>query len=53
MVQPGDHLWSIAERTSAGDVAAHWVALVEANRARLADPDLVLPGQVLALPDPA
>lgn len=53
VVQPGDHLWSIAERSAPGDVVPYWVALVEANRDRLADPDLVLPGQVLVLPDPA
>jgi nucleoid-associated protein YgaU len=53
VVEPGDHLWSIAERTAPGDVVRYWLALVEANRDRLADPDLVLPGQVLVLPDPA
>jgi nucleoid-associated protein YgaU len=51
VVQPGDHLWSIAERTAQGDVGRHWVRLVEANRDRLADPDLVLPGQEVVLPD--
>lgn len=51
VVQPGDHLWSIAARTAPGDVVRYWVQLVEANRDRLPDPDLVLPGQVLVLPD--
>ena len=53
VVQPGDHLWSIAERSAPGDMLRYWLALVEANRDRLADPDLVLPGQVLVLPDQA
>lgn len=63
-IQPGDHLWSVAERTLAqtwsldptdDEVAPYWRRLIEANRDRLADPtnpDLVLPGQVLALPPP-
>jgi hypothetical protein len=61
-VAPGDHLWSIAERslaTSAGraptdeEVAPYWRALLEANRHVLADPDnpdLLFAGQVLSLP---
>jgi hypothetical protein len=63
-VAPGDNFWSLAEgivtvalgRPATGDeVAAAWMALIEANRDRLvdpADPDLLLPGQVLRLPDP-
>ncbi len=60
-VGPGDHLWSVAERVleEAGapgddaDVARYWLHLIEANLERLADPanpDLIFPGQVLALP---
>lgn len=61
-VRPGDHFWSIAERSVALAVGAppteeqvrtYWVALVEANRDRLVDPDnadLILPGQELVLP---
>ena len=64
LVQPGDHLWSIAERTLAGawarsvsdaEVAPYWRDLIELNRARLADPsnpDLIFPGQTFVLPTP-
>lgn len=56
-VRPGDHLWSIAEAVlaSAGRptddaaVAPFWRAVVGANP-QLADPDLVLPGDVVAVP---
>lgn len=63
-VDAGDHLWSVAERVlhdawgrapSDREVAGYWARLVEDNRPRLADPanpDLVFPGQVLALPAP-
>lgn len=63
-VAPGEHLWSIAEtvlarawaRPAADDeVAPYWEALVEANRAVLADPanaDLIYPAQVLTVPSP-
>jgi nucleoid-associated protein YgaU len=52
-VQPGDHLWNIAERTAPADVATYWRRLVELNRPRLADPDnpdLLFPGDVVVLP---
>lgn len=59
-VQPGDHLWSMAERTLGGqgergeaEVARYWLRLIEANADRLADPDnpdLIFPGQVLVVP---
>lgn len=60
VVQPGDCLWDIAERALAqanrpidsasilGAVAAWW----QANRALIADPDLIYPGQVLQAPAP-
>lgn len=63
-VQRGEHLWSIAEadlQTRLGrapadaEVAAHWDALIELNRASLADPDnadLLFAGQLLRLPEP-
>jgi hypothetical protein len=59
---PGEHLWAVAEAHIAdtwgrlptdAEVTPYWVALVEGNRDRLADPanpDLVFPGQVVDLP---
>lgn len=63
-VEEGDHLWGLAERVltdSLGrrptdpEVAPYWRELVEVNRHRLrsGDPDLIYPGEVLTLPDPA
>ena len=60
VVAPGDSFWSIAEEVVAErlgrpgsdrEVAAYWAPLVEANRSRLptGDPDLIFPGQRLAL----
>lgn len=61
-VEPGDHLWGIAQRDlerslgrapTEAEVHAHWVRVIEVNRDRLrvpSDPDLLLPGQVLVLP---
>lgn len=63
-VRPGDSFWSVAATTlgrswgrspTEAEVTAYWDRLVEANRARLADPanpDLVFPGQSFTLPDP-
>lgn len=61
LVEPGDHLWSIAHQTvterglapTEANVAAYWLRLVESNRANLVDPgnaDLLVPGQTVALP---
>ena len=61
-VTPGDHLWRIAEETlvdqgttapSAAEVATYWRTLCEMNHDRLVDPgnpDLIMPGQQIALP---
>jgi hypothetical protein len=58
VVEPGDHLWSIAERTllaatdgapSVADTADYWRAVLAANP-HLVDPDLVYPGETIALP---
>ena len=62
-VEAGDSFWSIAEETVAPTrdephdrrVIGYWRRLVEANRGRLLDPgnpDLLVPGQELLLPDP-
>lgn len=49
VVEPGDTLSAIAQET-AGD-AESWPELYDANRTVIgADPDLILPGQVLVLP---
>jgi LysM repeat protein len=53
VVRPGDSLWSIAEaRTSGGSVDERWRAIWQANRDVVGDdPDLILPGQALRLPE--
>lgn len=57
-VRPGDSLWSIAARhlapgASDAQVDAAWRAWYAANRPVIgADPDLILPGQLLHAPDP-
>lgn len=63
-VRGGDNFWTIAHRLladawgrppSARETDPYWRALVEANRSGLVDPgnpDLLLPGQVLAVPPP-
>ncbi|GAA4408485.1 hypothetical protein GCM10023168_25970 [Fodinibacter luteus] len=59
VVTRGDSLWSIASRhlgpgATDAEVAEAWPAWFEANRHVIgADPDLLLPGQVLRAPDPA
>ena len=55
VVRPGESLWSIAEATSAaGDPDRRWRAIWSANRDVIGDdPDLILPGQQLRLPDDA
>ena len=59
-VVDGDHLWGIAvsrvadatREPTARDVHAYWLRLIEANQTTLRsrDPDLIFPGEVLALP---
>lgn len=61
-VAPGDHLWHIAEETlvdhgatapSLDHLARYWHTLCQANHDRLVDPgnpDLIMPGQRIALP---
>jgi nucleoid-associated protein YgaU len=62
VVQPGDHLWSISERTLAAAsstppglerLGPYWWRVVTANRATLPNPadiDLLFPGDVVTLP---
>lgn len=57
-VRAGDNLWRIAERQVAADVRRgpvlrYWLQLIELNRSRFVEPgnpSLILPGQVLDLP---
>lgn len=63
-VQPGDHLWGIAEKvmtevgvadTDHPRIARYWETLVAANRDRLVDqanPDLIFADQTLVIPVP-
>ena len=63
-VRPGDHLWAVAEQVlieawerapTDAEVDPYWRAVVERNRSVLrvpGNPDLVFPGQVLAVPPP-
>jgi hypothetical protein len=62
LVRPGDHFWSIAERTLTGawgreptdaEIVPYWQELVDRNRDALADrdnADLIFPGQAFMLP---
>jgi hypothetical protein len=61
-VEPGEHLWAIAETHLAetfgrpptlGEVTSYWLAIIEHNRSRLpdpADPDLLVIGMAVELP---
>lgn len=48
IVQPGDTLWKIAA-TVYGN-GGHYMAIFEANRERLDDPNKLYPGQELVIP---
>ena len=62
VVQPGDHLWHIAEQTlstalgravSDAEIIPYWKQVIEVNRQALPDPanpDLIFPGMRVALP---
>ena len=62
LVHPGDHFWSIAERTLAdawgraptdAEIVPYWHEVIERNRDQLADrgnADLIFPGQTFVLP---
>jgi nucleoid-associated protein YgaU len=60
-VRPGDSLWCIAattlarrtgERPTSGDIARFWPTIHQENRDVIGDdPDLILPGQRLTLPE--
>jgi nucleoid-associated protein YgaU len=56
IVQPGDSLWSIAERVAVAeggtDVASRWTAICVANAGRLrsGNPALISPGEEIVIP---
>ena len=59
VVEPGDHLWSIAEavtrRRQHGPVtqamiSRYWRAMITANRTSIVDPDVIQPGDRVQLP---
>jgi nucleoid-associated protein YgaU len=49
IVQPGNSLWRLARRTYGSGVA--YTVIFEANQEQIADPNLIHPGQVFALPN--
>lgn len=51
VIQPGDTLWRIAERRYGQGV--RYTLIFSANADRIRDPDLIYPGQVFRLPEPA
>ena len=48
VIQPGNNLWLIARRIYGRGIA--YTQIFEANRAQIADPDLIYPGQIFILP---
>jgi LysM domain len=48
-IRPGQNLWTIARQTYGQGV--RYTVIYAANREDIRDPDLIYPGQVLALPD--
>lgn len=48
VVQPGNSLWRIARRVYGEGVK--YTEIYQANRAQISDPDLIYPGQVIAVP---
>jgi nucleoid-associated protein YgaU len=51
VVQPGSTLWAIAEETLGNGI--FYVAVFDANRDLIRDPDLIYPGQVFVIPQAA
>ncbi|MDB3952282.1 LysM peptidoglycan-binding domain-containing protein [Alphaproteobacteria bacterium] len=49
VVQPGNSLWLIARRELGGGI--RYSIIYEANKHQIKDPDLIYPGQVLAVPE--
>jgi nucleoid-associated protein YgaU len=51
VVQPGNSLWRMARRSYGS--GWHYSVIYDANKGQIRDPDLIYPGQVLKLPQPA
>lgn len=51
IVQPGDTLWRLAQNVYGA--GPRYTVIYGANAGRIRDPDLIYPGQVLAIPDGA
>lgn len=51
VVQPGNSLWRIARR--AYGEGLRYTDIYEANRSQIRDPDLIYPGQIFSVPEPA
>jgi hypothetical protein len=49
VVQPGTNLWRIAHRAYGSGL--HYTVIYQANRDQIRNPDLIYPGQVLAVPE--
>lgn len=50
VVTNGDSMWKIAVEHASGDVGMYWRKVVELNRPRFDDVDLIHPGDVVVLP---
>jgi len=51
VVSPGDSLWRISRATYG--TGMRYAVIYGANHNQIRNPDLIYPGQVLLLPDPA
>ena len=49
-VEKGDHLWGIAEKETIYSDPYMWPRIYKANSDKVADPDMIYPNQVLAIP---
>lgn len=50
VVEAGDSMWTIAADNTDGDVGAYWRRVVDMNRDRFADVNLIHPGDEILLP---
>ena len=50
IVQPGNSLWRIARRELGG--GTRYTVIYKANKQKVLDPNLIYPGQILAIPKP-